>query len=86
MLDEDLSTVSVAAAQLKSIIDRVETLQDEESSIRDDKKEIFVEAKANGFDTKALKAIIALRKKTSEQRQEEEAMLDLYMHALGMTS
>jgi uncharacterized protein (UPF0335 family) len=85
-MQDETSTETIAAGQLKSIIDRVETLQDEESSIRDDKKEIYAEAKANGFDVKALKAIIALRKKTSEERQEEEAMLDLYMSALGMTS
>lgn len=84
MFDENTSTV--AADHLKSIISRVERLQEDETTIREDKKEIYAEAKANGFDTKALKAIIALRKKTSEQRQEEDAMLDLYMSALGMTN
>ena len=86
MLDEDVSTVSVAAGQLKFIVDRVERLEDEKKEIGEHIKEVMAEAKANGFDTKALKTIIALRKKTSEQRQEEEAMLDLYMHALGMAS
>ncbi len=84
MLDEDVSTVSVAAGQLKSIIERVERLEEEKKEVAEQIKEVMAEAKANGFDTKTLRKIITLRKKNAEERQEEEAMLDLYMHALGM--
>lgn len=84
MLDEDVSTVSVAAGQLRSIIERVERLEEEKKEVAEQIKEVMAEAKANGFDTKTLRKIITLRKKNAEERQEEEAMLDLYMHALGM--
>lgn len=84
MLDEDVSTVSVAAGQLKSIIERIERLEEEKKEVAEQIKEVMAEAKANGFDTKTLRKIISLRKKNAEERQEEEAMLDLYMHALGM--
>ncbi len=84
MLDEDVSTVSVAAGQLKSIIERVERLEEEKKEVAEQIKEVMAEAKANGFDTKTLRKIITLRKRNAEERQEEEAMLDLYMHALGM--
>lgn len=84
MLDEDVSTVSVAAGQLKSIIERIERLEEEKKEVGEQIKEVMAEAKANGFDTKTLRKIITLRKKNEEERQEEEAMLDLYMHALGM--
>lgn len=83
-MDDDVSTVSVAAGQLKSIIERVERLEEEKKEVGEQIKEVMAEAKANGFDTKALRKIIVLRKKSEDERQEEEAMLDLYMHALGM--
>lgn len=84
MLDEDVSTTSVAAGQLRSIVERVERLEEEKKEVAEQIKEVMAEAKANGFDTKTLRKIITLRKKNAEERQEEEAMLDLYMHALGM--
>lgn len=83
-IDEDVSTTSVAADQLRSIIDRVERLEEEKKEVAEQIKEVFAEAKANGFDTKTLRKVISLRKKALEERQEEEAMLDLYLHALGM--
>lgn len=83
-IDEDVSTTSVAAGQLKSIIERIERLEEEKKEIVDQIKEVMAEAKANGFDTKTLRKIVSLRKKNAEERQEEEAILDLYMHALGM--
>lgn len=83
-IDEDVSTTSVAADQLRSIIERVERLEEEKKEVAEQIKEVMAEAKANGFDTKTLRKVISLRKKALEERQEEEAMLDLYLHALGM--
>ncbi|MEM7524788.1 MAG: DUF2312 domain-containing protein [Pseudomonadota bacterium] len=82
--DPGFSTTAVAAGQLKSIVERVERLEEEKKEVAEQIKEVYAEAKANGFDTKTLRKVIALRKKNSEERQEEEAMLDLYLHALGM--
>lgn len=75
---------SVAADQLKSIIDRVERLEDEKAGIAGDIKDVYAEAKSNGFDVAALRTIIRLRKKDHAERQEEEAILELYLSALGM--
>ncbi|GJD98809.1 MULTISPECIES: DUF2312 domain-containing protein [Methylobacterium] len=75
---------SVAADQLKSIIERIERLEEEKAGLAGDIKDVYAEAKANGFDTKVLRKIISLRKKDHEERQEEEAILELYMQALGM--
>lgn len=84
--DEGFSTTTVAAAQLRAIIERVERLEDEAEAVKEQIKEVFAEAKANGFDTKTLRTIIKLRKKSTEERQEEEALLDLYLNALGMAN
>ncbi|VAV99673.1 FIG00451076: hypothetical protein [hydrothermal vent metagenome] len=78
------STTAVAQGQLKSIVERVERLEDEKKTIADDIKEVYAEAKANGFDTKTLRKVVTLRKKDRAEREEEEAMLDLYLNALGM--
>jgi uncharacterized protein (UPF0335 family) len=72
------------AAQLRSIVERVERLEDEKKGLQDDIKEIMLEAKGNGFDTKAIRAILRIRKMDRADRQEQEAMLELYMRALGM--
>jgi len=74
----------VARDQLRSIVERVERLEEEKKTIADDIKEVYAEAKANGFDTKTLRTVVRLRKQEAAERQEQEAMLDLYMHALGM--
>lgn len=73
-----------AHGQLKSIVERIERLEEEKKTIADDIKEVFAEAKGTGFDTKAMRSIIRLRKKDQAERQEEESILDLYMAALGM--
>jgi uncharacterized protein (UPF0335 family) len=75
---------SVAADQLTSIIERVERLEEEKAGIAGDIKDVYAEAKANGFDVTVLRAIIRLRKKDHDERQEEEAILELYLQALGM--
>lgn len=75
---------TVAKEQLKSIIERVERLEEEKKAISDDIKDVFGEAKANGFDTKVLRQIVRLRKQDLAERQEQETIRDLYLHALGM--
>jgi uncharacterized protein (UPF0335 family) len=80
-----VDTQSVAADQLKSFIERIERLEEEKAGLAGDIKEVFLEAKGNGFDTKAMRKILSLRKKDHAERQEEEAILELYMQALGMT-
>ncbi|GAB1716811.1 MAG: UPF0335 protein [Nitrobacter sp.] len=74
------------AKQLKAIVERIERLLEEMKALQDDVKDVYAEAKGNGFDTKIIRKIVSLRKKNAAERQEEEALLDLYMHALGMAS
>jgi len=81
---DSFQTDSVAADQLKAFIERIERLEEEKAGIAGDIREIYAEAKGNGFDTKAIRKIIAIRKKDHAERQEEEAILELYMQALGM--
>lgn len=78
------SSQTVAAGQLRALVERIERLEEEKKTISDDIKDVYAEAKATGFDTKALRTIIRLRKKDKAEREEEEAMLDLYKAALGM--
>ena len=79
-----MADTSVARDQLRTIVERIERLEEEKKAIADDIKDVYAEAKANGFDAKTLRKIVSLRKKDVEERQEEEALLDLYMSALGM--
>lgn len=74
----------VARDQIRAFVERVERLNEELKAINDDKKEIFAEAKSLGYDTKALKRVIQLRGQDQSERQEFEAIVDLYLHALGM--
>lgn len=75
---------SAAGAQLKSIVERIERLEEEKKATADDIKDVYAEAKANGFDTKQLRAVVRIRKMGQQKRAEELAILDLYLHALGM--
>ncbi len=70
--------------QLRQMVEQIERLEEEKKAIADDIRDKFSEAKAVGFDVKALRQIIRLRKKGHEERAEEEAILDTYLHALGM--
>lgn len=79
-----MSDIGLAKDQLKSIIERIERLEEEKKAISDDIKDVFGEAKANGFDTKVLRQIVRLRKQDMAEREEQETIRDLYMHALGM--
>jgi uncharacterized protein (UPF0335 family) len=74
----------VARDQLRTIVARIEKLEEEKAAIAGDIKEVYAEAKANGFDVKTLRAVVRIRKQDSAERQEQEALLDLYLHALGM--
>ena len=73
-----------AQGQLRSLVERIERLEEEKKTIADDIKEVYAEAKANGFDSKILRKVVSLRKKDHAEREEEEAMLALYLQALGM--
>ncbi|MEP7241993.1 MAG: DUF2312 domain-containing protein [Devosia sp.] len=78
------SPESVAQDQIRTIIERIERMEEEKAAISEDIKEIYAEAKGNGFDTKVLRKIVAIRKQDHAERMEQEALLDLYMAALGM--
>lgn len=84
MTDDTFSTTAVNAAHLTSIVERIEHLEDEKTAVADQIKEVYAEAKGNGFDPKILRKVIAARKKRPEEREEEDAMLDVYLTALGM--
>ena len=77
---------SVAQDQIRAFIERIERMEEEKKAIADDIKEIYAEAKGNGFDTKVLRQIVRIRKQDAAERMEQEALLDLYMTALGMQS
>jgi uncharacterized protein (UPF0335 family) len=84
---DDSSSVDVlngtAQTQLKTIIERIERLEEDKAAVMADLKEVFAEAKGNGFDVKILRKVIRLRKQDTAKRQEEEALLDLYLSAIG---
>jgi uncharacterized protein (UPF0335 family) len=73
-----------AKDQLKAIIERIERLEEEKKTIADDIRDVYAEAKGNGFDVKALRTIVRLRKQDANERAEEETILETYMQALGM--
>jgi uncharacterized protein (UPF0335 family) len=77
-------TTRFAKDQLKSVIERIEKLEEEKKATSDDIRDVYAEAKGNGFDPKALRTIVRLRKMDVDERKEEEAVLETYMHALGM--
>ena len=77
---------SFAQGQLRSFIERIERLEEEKKAIAADIKEVYAEAKGTGFDTKIMRKVVSLRKKDAAERQEEEAILDLYLSALGMVA
>lgn len=74
----------IAADQLKSIVERIERLEEEKKALSSDIKDIYTEAKGNGFDAKIIRKIVSLRKRDQADIEEEESLLDIYMHALGM--
>jgi uncharacterized protein (UPF0335 family) len=72
----------VAGDQLRAFVERIEHIEEEIRSLTEDKKEIFAEAKGEGFDVKILKEVIRIRKQDQEERQEHESLLEVYLHAL----
>lgn len=76
-------STTVAADRLRSFIERIERLEEEKAVIMADQKEVYSEAKGEGFDTKILRQVIRLRKMDRAERQEQEALLDLYLSAIG---
>jgi uncharacterized protein (UPF0335 family) len=75
---------SSAKDQLRAIVTRIERLEEEKAALAADLREVYAEAKGNGFDVKALKSVIRIRKQDENKRREAEAVLTTYLHALGM--
>ncbi|WP_319485860.1 DUF2312 domain-containing protein [uncultured Cohaesibacter sp.] len=78
------NTGGVAADQLRAFVERIERLEEEKKAISDDIKDVYAEAKGNGYDVKVMRQVVRMRKQDSNERMEMEALLDLYLHALGM--
>jgi uncharacterized protein (UPF0335 family) len=81
---EEEKAVRFAKDQLRAFVERVEKLEEEKKAISDDIRDVYAESKANGFDVKALRTIVRLRKMDANERAEQDAILETYMHALGM--
>jgi uncharacterized protein (UPF0335 family) len=77
-------TEEVNAGHLRAFIERIERLEEEKKALSDDIKDVYGEAKANGFDVKIVRKIVSIRKQDRDKRMEEETVLDLYLAALGM--
>ena len=73
-----------AKDQLKAFVERIERLEEEKKAIADDIRDVYAEAKGNGYDVKAMRQVVRLRKQDKDERAEYEAVLETYMHALGM--
>jgi uncharacterized protein (UPF0335 family) len=82
--NEGMGGGQVAADELRLLIERAERLEEEKKGISDDIKDVFAEAKGRGYDPKAIRKILSIRKKRAEEVQEENAILQIYMEALGM--
>ncbi len=80
----DKVTGSISAEHLKSILSKIERLEEEKANIMEDIREVFAEAKAVGFDTKTIRKVLKIKKMDSDKLQEEEYLLDLYRNALGV--
>jgi uncharacterized protein (UPF0335 family) len=82
--DSESPKTRFAKDQLKAIVERIERLEEEKKTISDDIRDVYAESKANGFDVKALRAVIRLRKQEPTERNEQQLILETYMNALGM--
>jgi uncharacterized protein (UPF0335 family) len=78
--------VEISGGQLCSLVERIETIEGEIKELTEAKKEIFLEAKSNGFDVKILREVVRLRKQDEKEREERESLLDLYLKAMNGTS
>ena len=79
-----MDSATVNSSHLRSFIERIERLEEEKRVIADDIKEVYAEAKGNGFDAKIMRKIVSLRRQDRDKRKEEETILELYLNALGM--
>jgi uncharacterized protein (UPF0335 family) len=82
--DAEPPATRFAKDQLKAFVERIERLEEEKRTIAGDIRDVYAEAKSNGFDVKALRTIVRLRKQDADERREQEGILETYMHALGM--
>ena len=85
-LGHNSAVTKFAEDQLKAIIERIERLEEEKKTISEDIRDVYAEAKGNGFDTKALRSIVRMRKKDADERQEQTMVIETYCRALGMSS
>ena len=83
-VETEKTATRFAKDQLKAFVERIERLEEEKKAIADDIRDVYAEAKGNGYDVKAMRAIVRLRKQDKDERVEYEAVLETYMHALGM--
>jgi uncharacterized protein (UPF0335 family) len=81
---DDQAAHRFAKDHLKAFVERVERLEEEKKTIADDIRDVYAEAKGNGFDVKAMRTVVRLRKQDVNERKEQEAILETYLHALGM--
>jgi len=81
---DEQATHRFAKDQLKAFVERVERLEEEKKAISDDIRDVYAEAKGNGFDIKTLRVVVRLRKQDADVRKEHQAILETYLHALGM--
>lgn len=82
---ETVSATEIAADQLISFLERIEKLEEEKRNISEDIKEVYAEAKGNGFDPKIIRQVVRIRQMDRAERQETEAILDLYLEAIGLS-
>ncbi len=78
------ATANFAKSQLKALVERVERLEEEKKALSEDIREVYAEAKANGFDVKAMRVVVRLRHQDTDERKEHEALVELYREALGL--
>jgi uncharacterized protein (UPF0335 family) len=79
-----MSATRVAKDHLKAFVERIERLEEEKKALSDDIRDVYAEAKGNGYDVKALRTVVRLRKQDADERREHEAILEVYLQALGM--
>ncbi len=80
-----MSTNAIEAGHLSAFIERIERLEEDKKTVADEIKDVYTEAKGNGYDIKIIRKIVSIRKQDKDKRREEEEILDLYLQALGMT-
>ena len=84
--EDEKPATRFAKDQLKAFVERIERLEEEKKATSDDIRDVYAEAKGTGFDTKALRSIVRLRKLDTDERREQQEVLDTYLHALGMAN